>query len=129
MALHQRKDFVLMRDYQRKRNNPYKLPHNLYNEVKYMIKDYKRLKEEYEFLTSAEEKDRNWVKLCTVATKISAIDSAITAIPQEYRSGLLKNLEYERSKDGYYPPDADFRTYQNYKQRLIFLVAQNMNYV
>jgi len=36
-----------MRNYQRTKNNPYLLPQHLYGEVKYMLKDYQRLKEEY----------------------------------------------------------------------------------
>ena len=118
-----------MRDYQRKKNNPYRLPPNLYREVKYMVKDYPRLVEEYKTLTDAPEEERCWVKLCTVASKISAIKTAISAIPFEYRKGVLNNLENENTKNGYYPIDADFRTYQNYKQKLIFYVAKNMNYV
>lgn len=118
-----------MRDYQPKKNNPYKLPPNLYHEVKYMIRDYSRLNQEYSELTEQQEEERNWVKLCTVASKLSAIRIAIRQIPSEYRKGLLNNLEHERKKEGYYPNNADFRTYQAYKQKLIFLVAQNMNYV
>lgn len=118
-----------MRDYQPKKNNPYRLPANLYREVKYMIKDYPRLIEEYKELTGVSDEERNWVRLCTVATKISAIKTAIASIPSEYRRGVLNNLENENTKDGYYPMNADFRTYQNYKQRLIFYVAKNMNYV
>ena len=69
-----------MRDYQRKKNNPYRLPPNLYREVKYMVKDYPRLVEEYKTLTDAPEEERCWVKLCTVASKISAIKTAISAL-------------------------------------------------
>ena len=35
-----------MRNYQAKNNNPYRLPHNLYMRMLYLIKDYERLKEE-----------------------------------------------------------------------------------
>ena len=116
-------------DYQKTKNNPYLLPKNLYSEVKYMIKDYSRLKGEYEELSNTKNEDRNWAKLCTVASKIAAIDTAILRIPKEYRLGAINNIENERSKDGYYPNNADFRTYQNYKRRLIYYVAENMNYV
>ncbi len=118
-----------MRNYQRKKNNPYLLPKNLYGEVKYMLKDYERLKEEYQKLTEDNSEERNWLLLCTVASKIAAIDAAVSGIPREYRKGVLNNLENEHSKKGYYPADADYRTYQTYKQRLIYLVAKNMNYV
>ena len=118
-----------MRDYQPKRNNPYRLPNNLYHEVKYMIKDYKRLEEEYEELTAESSEERNWTKLCTVASKLAAIRTAVETIPCEYREGVMNNLENERKKDGYYPSNADYRTYQSYKQKLIYLVALGMNYV
>ncbi|MBR4330077.1 MAG: hypothetical protein IKP71_09510 [Candidatus Riflebacteria bacterium] len=118
-----------MREYQPKKNNPYRLPQNLYNEVKYIIKDYKRLKEEYTALTEAPEAERNWVRLCSAGAKISAVNRAIEEIPPEYRVGVMNNMENERSRDGYYPDNADYRTYQTYKRRLIFHVAKNMNYV
>lgn len=118
-----------MRNYQKKKNNPYLLPNFLYGEVKYIIKDYKRLKNEYETLSAITTEERNWAKLCTVASKISAVDTALLRIPEEYRFGVINNIEYERSKDGYYPPDADYRTYQKYKQRLIYHVAENLHYV
>ncbi len=118
-----------MRDYQPKKNNPYRLPQNLYNQVKYIIKDYKRLNEEYKNLSTINENERNWAMLCTTASKISAIRTAFSSIPPEYRKGLMNNLENERTKDGYYPSDADYRTYQMYKQRLIFYVAKNLNYI
>lgn len=118
-----------MRDYQPKKNNPYKLPQNLYGEVKYMIKDYDRLCEDYAILTDLPDEERNWAKLCTVAAKLAAIRTALSALPEEYRGGILNNINNERSKNGYFPPNADFRTYQSYKQKLIYLVAKNMNYV
>lgn len=118
-----------MRDYQRKKNNPYLLPRYLYSEVKYIIKDYERLKKEYETLSATTGEERNWAKLCTVALKITAVETALLRIPEEYRDGVLNNLEYECRRDGYYPPGADYRTYQRYKQRLIYHVAENLNYV
>ena len=118
-----------MNDYQPKRNNPYLLPDNLYREVKYMVKDYGRLKEEYKALDKASEEERNWARLCTTASKIAAIRAAIAAIPREYRDGVLNNLQNENSRKGYYPINADYRTYQGYKQKLIYTAARNMNYV
>ena len=35
-----------MKEYQRKRNNPYQLPHNVYMRVLYHIRDYERMKAE-----------------------------------------------------------------------------------
>lgn len=118
-----------MRDYQPKKNNPYRLPPNLYNEVKYMIKDFTRLREEYNSMTEKYDEERNWAKICTVASKLSAINTAMLQIPPEYRGGVINNLNHERSPDGYYPSNADYRTYQSYKQKLIYSVARNMNYV
>lgn len=118
-----------MRDYQHKKNNPYLLPKNLYGEVKYLIKDYERLKEEYKELSVVCEEQRNWAKLCTAAAKISAVETALLRIPPEYRSGLMNNFENEGKKEGYYPINADYRTYQKCKQKLIYFVAENMNYV
>ena len=118
-----------MRNYQKKKNNPYLLPKNLYAECKYLIKDYDRLKEEYTRLTNCDDEERNFALLCTVAAKISAVETALDLIPEVYRDGVFNNLINERTKSGYYPINADFRTYQNYKQRFIYFVAKNMNYV
>lgn len=37
-----------MRDYQPTKNNPYILPHALYMQVVWLIRDYDRMREEYE---------------------------------------------------------------------------------
>ena len=115
-----------MSDYQKK--NRYRLPPNLYREVKYLIKDQDRLKEELSEL-ECEGEGRNWARLCTVAQKLAAIHAALEMIPEAYRKGVLDNLKYERTKSGYYPPNADFRTYQTYKQRLVYHTAKELNYV
>lgn len=39
-----------MRDYQRMKNNKWILPTNLYRQTLYAIRDYERLKEEYEYM-------------------------------------------------------------------------------
>ncbi len=115
-----------MSDYQR--NNSYRLPPNLYREVKYLIKDQDRLESELAHLEQ-EGEDRDFRKLCTVCHKLSAIHTALEMIPEAYRKGVLDNLKYERTKSGYYPPNADFRTYQTYKQRLVYHTAKELNYV
>jgi len=118
-----------MRDYQPKRNNPYKLPQHLYREVKYILKDYDRLCADLSAMQEESEECRDWARLCTTAQKIAAIRSAFEQIPHPYRKGIRNNLKYENSKDGYYPPNADFRTYQTYKQRLIYYTAKELHYV
>ena len=40
----------MSRDYQRTKRNPWILPHNLYRQTLYAIRDYNRIKEEYEYL-------------------------------------------------------------------------------
>ena len=42
-----------MRNYQQKKNNPYKLPHNLYMRMLYLVRDYERIRSEREDILNA----------------------------------------------------------------------------
>ena len=42
-----------MRNYQRQKNNPYKLPHNLYMRMLYLVRDYERIRSEREDILAA----------------------------------------------------------------------------
>lgn len=100
-----------MREYQRKKNNPWRLPQNLYMRVLYTIRDYNRIKAEQN--TEAH------------LSEISAIETALLDIPEFFRESILNNILY----DSYFPLGADERTYRRYKQRYIYSVAKYLNLI
>ena len=129
-----------MRHYQKKRNNPYILPHNLYMSVLYIIRDYERLKSEREYILTASPlppdgqprgmsisnpTEDKAMKLIAVSSQIDVVDKALRTVPKEYRKGVMDNILYE----SWYPIDAGVRTYQYWKQRFIYYVAKNMKLI
>jgi hypothetical protein len=116
------------------------LPDNLYKSVKYIIKDYDRLKGEYQniLMQSATPPDGmpkgkgtgnptmdKAIKCETVSRQIDSIDTALIMVPIEYRRGVFNEARY----GGGFPLGADPRTYQRWKQRFIYWVADNMGLV
>ena len=129
------------RNYQRKKNNPYLLPHNLYMRVLYIVKDYDRLKDEYHAildsgaaagvvnantggapLTPTEDKA---IRLALISDELHAIEQALMMIPDEYRQGVKHNVMY----GAWYPGDADERTYRRWKQCFINQVARRLKFL
>lgn len=94
-----------MRDYQRKKDNPYKLPHNVYMQNLYFIRDYDRLKNE------PSEESR---------AKCRKIEEALNEIPKEYQKGVWNNICYHSP----YPIDAGASTYQRWRSRFIYHVSK-----
>lgn len=127
-----------MRNYQRKKNNPYLLPHNLYMRTVYLIKDYDRLKQREKELREiypglsfdnspkAKNKfssalEKNVEELIEISTEIKAIEDALDSIPPFFRKPVMDNI-----KSGCrYPLGADERTFRRYKQRFIYEVAKH----
>lgn len=127
-----------MRDYQKKKNNPYKLPKFLYKQTLNLIRDYYRLKEEYDDMLNSstnasagkgsmpgDPTGAKVIKLEKLSERISAIEKAKRNIANEYEQGVWNNIVHEAA----YPNDADRRTYGRYKARFIFEVAKNMNWI
>lgn len=128
------------REYQRTKNNPYLLPHNLYMRVLYIIKDYDRLKDEYHAIldsssappdgmpkgsgTSSPTEDKG-IKLALISDELHAIEQALMTVPEEYRHGVKQNVLY----GAWYPQGGTVRTYQRWKQRFVYHVAKRMNYI
>ncbi len=127
------------RHYQRTKNNPYSLPHNLYMRVLYVIRDYDRMKEEQRnllhpaspeaLILSARGKPGDptaskAVKLAMMSRETEAIDGAMRKIPEEYRRGVWRNVVLACP----FPLDADTSTYSRWRQRFIYHVAQQLEY-
>ncbi len=125
-----------MRDYQRKKNNPYKLPHNLYMRMLYLVRDYERIKSQRaDILHSSPAYDgqphiglgnpteTKGIKLAMLDAECLAVEKAIENIPPEYRKGVLDNICYGAS----YPITADYETYGRWRRRLLYYTAKNLH--
>jgi hypothetical protein len=128
-----------MRDYQCKKNNPYRLRRKLYKRIVDIIADYEQTKQEYDNILygsscpdgqprgnsvgdptgrKVEARERRFAE-------IKAIEQALLEIPPEYRQGILDNICY----GAWYPNDAATRTYKTHKQRFIYHTGVNLGLV
>lgn len=124
-----------MRNYQRKKNNPYKLPHNLYMRMLYLVRDYERIKSERsDILYNSPALDgqphsglsnpteTKGIKLAMLDTECSAVEKALSNIPQEYRKGIMDNICYGSP----YPYTAHRNTYSYWRTKLLNTIAKNL---
>ena len=139
--------------YQQKRMSQYLLPSNLYRRVIYTIKDYDRLKQEYQAVLESSRKPNvscgtdgrgrpvaeyvrcsgaaydptaeKGVKLAMMSDEIHAIERALEQIPKEYRDGVFGNIRYGAA----YPDIAHYHTWQKWRQRFVYFVASKLGYV
>ena len=128
-----------MRDYQKNKNNPWRLPKYLYKQTLNLIRDYHRLKEEYDDILQSSPQDSNngksnmpgdptgskVIRLEKINERISAIEKAKAEIPGEYIQGVWNSIVHEAA----YPTDADRTTYWRYKAKFIYQVADNMHWI
>lgn len=125
-----------MRDYQRQKNNSYKLPQNLYMRMLYLVRDYERIKSEREdILYSSSTNDglphsglgnpteNKGIKLAMLDNECSAVEKAIESIPEEYRKGIMDNICYRSP----YPYTAHRNTYSYWRSKFLNAVAKNLN--
>lgn len=122
-----------MRNYQRQKNNPYKLPHNLYMRMLYLVRDYERIRSEREdILQSSPAPDgvphtgtgnpteQKAIKLAMLGRECEAVTNAIETIPPEYRKGVLRSIRNNER----YPITAGESTYRRYKYKLTYMTAK-----
>lgn len=127
-----------MRNYQKQKNNPYKLPHNLYMRMLYLVRDYERIRSEREdILQSSPAPDgvpasgtgnpteRKAIKLAELDRECEAVTRALSSVPREYRKGITDNICYGSS----YPLDADPETYGRWRRRLLYYTAKNLGLI
>lgn len=125
-----------MRDYQRQKNNPYKLPRNLYMRMLYLVRDYERLKSERDdILNSSPPSDglphsgignpteNKAIKLAALGDKCDAIDKALETVPPEYRKAVRDNICFRSP----YPIFAGETTFKRWRCRFIYEVAKNLH--
>ena len=126
------------RDYQPQKNNPYRLPKELYRRTLATIRDYDRMKREIgDAILASPRVDgprgpgigdptaRAAERIERMQSDVRAIEQALKKIPPEYRKGVFNSVRYYHS----YPIDADERTYRRHKQRFVYFVAQNLLWV
>lgn len=124
-----------MRHYQRKRDNPYQLPHNVYMQCLYAVRDYDRTKKEMDDIlyaspgpsdgmprgsgtsdpTSSKATKREFLQ-----RRCEDIEQALMTIPSEYRRGVMNGTMY-----GCFPNDANPETYRRWRRRFLYQIAQN----
>ncbi len=125
-----------MRNYQPQKNNPYKLPHNLYMRMLYLIRDYDRMRLEREDILHGSPAndgipcagignptENKAIRLMSMGSECEAVERAITKIPEEYRKGVWNNVCYKTP----YPTDAGEATYKRWRCRFIYNVAKNLH--
>jgi len=109
--------------------------------VLYIIKDYDRLKDEYnEILNSGNGSDivtpklgadisnpteDKAIRLESISTEIYAIEKSLWIIPKEYQHGIKQNVIYGAR----YPDTAHYQTWQRWRQRWIYTVANLLKYI
>lgn len=96
-----------MRNYKYKNNL---LSHNVYMQCLYKVRDYDRLKIEYQELVHASNQpsdgqpkgnqtgnptERKAYRLIAIHKELEAIERALLCIPEEYRTGIMNNICYQ----------------------------------
>ena len=129
-----------MRDYQRKKNNPYYLPKTLYRRVLAVIRDYDRQREEInDVLFGTAERDgiavaggmpgkpteNAAVRLAQYKNDTEAVEQALVHIPEEYQKAVFDNIRYGER----FPDTAAYSTWFRWKQRMAWFVAKNLNLI
>ncbi len=116
-----------MRHYQPKNKNPYQLPHNVYMQCLYAVRDYDRLKQEVQDILhdQAGQHDptgQKAIRRAHLQERCDAIEQALNTIPQEYRRGVI----WITQDEGHYPIDASPETYRRWRRRFLYEMAQRL---
>lgn len=114
------------------------LPKEIYMQTLWFIRDYPRLKDEYNDLLFrshvmdgqprgtdvGDPTGQTAVLSAELSKKIGAIESALLEIPCEYRDSILSSVLYRTKYKDY----ASRNTWKNYRRRFVFYVAKNMGF-
>lgn len=112
-----------MRDYIPKHSR-YRMPKDRYQQAKYAMKSYLRLQREFRALPPGGDiNSPEAIRRFLLNAWLTAMDRAVAEIPVEYRKALLNNLWHGTPC----PHIAAERTWSEWRCRLLYHVAQNLN--
>ena len=128
-----------MRDYQRKKNNPYYLPKTLYRRILSVIRDYDRQRQEVDDILFStpncevvvsggmpgKPTESVAIRLSQHENDIEAVEQGLIQIPEEYRDAVFNNIRYGER----FPDEASRSTWFRWKREFIWHVAENLNLV
>ncbi len=112
----------------------YKLPKEVYHRTQWLIRDYPRLKAEYEAAINqspvmdgqpkgtgiSDPTEREAELRLKYGEDVSAIEKGFSRVPEEYRKGLYEAIVLRKR----YPDYAGLSTWKRWRQRLVFYVAK-----
>ena len=127
----------MSRDYQRKLNNKYRLPREVYHLTLWQIRDYDRMKDEADAILEesppppngqpkgqkqGDEVASKAARREEYLRKTRAIEDALDLVPPEYRRGVWKSVVYYDP----FPIDADRTTYARWKSKFVYECAYRL---
>ena len=130
----------MSKEYQRRKNNKYQLPTEVYHMTLWMIRDYYRMTERLDEIlvespsppdgmptghNSQGEVISKVEKREELKKKTLAIEEALKTIPSEYAKGVWNNIQFRTA----YPSDANRNTYGRWKAKFVYNVALNMKFI
>lgn len=126
----------MAKEYQPK--TKYSLPHNLYMQMIYLVRDYDRMKTEYAMLVeespppsdglpngsgTGDPTAAKAIKLEDLGRRIRAVEAGLDTVPDEYRRSVYLNIVYRTPYDTRY---ASWNTYRYHKAKMIWTVYQKL---
>lgn len=130
----------ITRNYQRKKNNRYWLPDDVYRRVVAHVRAYPALcrrRDEILFASPSGEGPSGGgigdptaskaMQLARIDDDIAAVDRALSKIPREYRQGLVDNVAF--GKPMYTLPGACVETWSRWRGCFLWHVARVMRWI
>ena len=130
----------MSRDYQRKLNNKYRLPREVYHLTLWQIRDYYRMKDEADAILeesppppdgqpkgqkTGDEVASKAMRREDYLRKTKAIEYALDIVPPEYQKGVWKSVVYADP----FPIDAARSTYGMWKSRFVYECAYRLGII
>lgn len=117
----------------------YLLPHELYHKTQWLIRDYPRLKTEYEAAIGKAAKldgmpggseisdptPRDVEVRLRYADDVKAVERGFEHIPEEYREGVFGAIAYRDR----YPQTAALSTWRRWRQRAVYWTAWERGWI